>query len=491
MFKKLAVVALFVTMVSPGVAAQDAASIITGASRASGADGITSITYSGSAANGNFGQSKNIAGPLAMTAITSYTRAIDFRQPASRASGPTMPPAVPGAPPPQAGTFNQNVTPASPAWTQQLEIWITPWGFLKGAAANRATARSQRIGGRAYSVLSWTAPVTSPSGQGYRVTGYLNDQQLVERVETWVEHPVLGDMHVEASYSEYQDLGGLKVPTRIVQKRAGVPTFEATITAASANPANIAQLLQPPPGSAGQQGRAGAPGAAAAAPGATPAAPTVQSEKLADGVYRITGGYVALAVEFKDHVVVLEGGQNEARGRAVLAETGRLIPGKPIRYVVNTHAHFDHSGGLSPFVAEGITIITHENNRAFLEKGLGAPRTLAGDALGKANRKPKVESAGDKRVLKDDTRTIELHHVKSLEHSDGMLVAFLPAEKILFTGDFNVPAAGQPVAPAIATLVQNVDRLKLDFDRHVLVHAPTPDRPLTRTDLLALLKDQK
>jgi hypothetical protein len=91
-------------------------------------------------------------------------------------------------------------------------------------------------------------------------------------------------------------------------------------------------------------------------------------------------------------------------------------------------------------------------------------------------------------VLKDGMRTIELHHVKNLDHSDGMLIAFLPKEKILFTGDFNIPAPGQPVAPAIATLVQNVDRLKLDFDRHVLVHAPVPDRPLTKADLLALAK---
>ena len=69
-----------------------------------------------------------------------------------------------------------------------------------------------------------------------------------------------------------------------------------------------------------------------------------------------------------------------------------------------------------------------------------------------------------------------------------MLVAFLPKEKILFTGDFNIPAAGQPVSPSIATLVQNVERLKLDFDAHVLVHPPNPDRPLTRADLLALAK---
>jgi glyoxylase-like metal-dependent hydrolase (beta-lactamase superfamily II) len=119
---------------------------------------------------------------------------------------------------------------------------------------------------------------------------------------------------------------------------------------------------------------------------------------------------------------------------------------------------------------------------------LGAPRTLVGDALAKANRKPKVEAVADKRVLNDADHPIELHHVKGLEHSDGMLIAFLPKEKILFTGDFNVPAAGQAVSPAIGTLVQNVERLKLDFDRHVLVHAPTPDRPLTRADLMALLK---
>lgn len=100
--------------------------------------------------NGNFGQSKNIAGPLAMTTINNYTRAIDFNQPASRAAGTTMPPAVPGAPPPQPGNFNQNITPANSGWTQQLEIWVTPWGFLKipfifGVATARFFVDPQRI----------------------------------------------------------------------------------------------------------------------------------------------------------------------------------------------------------------------------------------------------------------------------------------------------------------------------------------------------------
>jgi glyoxylase-like metal-dependent hydrolase (beta-lactamase superfamily II) len=482
MRRKLVAAAVLTICVSIAAVAQDARAVVSSASKAMGADNLTAITYSGSAANVNFGQTKSISGPYVLaTQISNYTRAIDFTQPASRATGTTMTPAPAGAPPAQPGTFTQNITPANAAWMQQLEIWTTPWGFLKGAAANGATVRAQRVGGKAFNIVSWMTLQKAPSGIAYTVTGYVNDQNLVERVETRVDHPILGDLLVESEYRDYKDFDGVKVPGTIVQKRAGYPTFEATITSAGANPANIAQLLQPPP----QGQRGAAPPQAAPAGAAAP--PAAQSEKLADGVYRITGGYVALAVEMRDHVVVLEAGQSEARGLAVLAEAKRAIPNKPIRYIVNSHAHFDHASGLAPFVAEGITVITHANNKDFLEKAFGAPRTLMGDALAKANRKPRIESVGDRRILKDETHTIELHHVEGLEHSDGMLIAYLPKEKILFTADFNFPAAGQPVSPAIATLVQNVDRLKLDFDAFVPVHPPNPDRPLKKVDVLRLI----
>jgi glyoxylase-like metal-dependent hydrolase (beta-lactamase superfamily II) len=297
-----------------------------------------------------------------------------------------------------------------------------------------------------------------------------------------VDHAVLGDLHVDNLYSNYQDFGGVKVPTRIVQKQGELESFTATIAKASANPSNITELMTPPPPAAGRGAAPAGGGGAAAAP------PAVASEKLADGVYRITGGYIALAVEFSDHIVVLESGQNEARGLAVLAEAKKVIPNKPIRYLVNTHAHFDHASGLAPVVAEGITIITHQDNKAFLDKALSGPRTLVGDNLAKAGKKPAIEAMTEKRVLQDRARTIELHHVQNLAHSDGMLIAFLPKEKILFTADFNIPAPGAPPNPFIPTLIQNVERLKLDFESHVLVHAPNPDRPQTRADLYGLAK---
>ena len=93
----------------------------------------------------------------------------------SRATGPTQPPTVPGMPPPAPGVFNQNITgtQAGANWTQALNIWTTPWGFLKGAAANNATVRKQ--GGQ--QVVSFTpAGYKSPSGQTYTVTGYIDGQ---------------------------------------------------------------------------------------------------------------------------------------------------------------------------------------------------------------------------------------------------------------------------------------------------------------------------
>jgi glyoxylase-like metal-dependent hydrolase (beta-lactamase superfamily II) len=326
----------------------------------------------------------------------------------------------------------------------------------------------------------------SPSGQAYRVVGYVNSQNLVDKVETWLENPIFGDMLVETTYSDYRDNNGLKYPTSIVQRRGGWPTFEAQILGANANPSNIAQLLQPPAG--GQRG--GPP------PGAPPAggAQAAESEKLADGVYRIKGAYNALAVEFRDHILIFEPGpQNEARAMAIMAEAKRVIPNKPIRYGVISHHHFDHTSGLPAVVAEGATIVTHDVNKAFFEKALGAPRTLAPDAMSKSGKKPRIEGiVGDKRVFQDDTRVVEVHLIKGLPHADGNLVAYLPKEKILAYADmFNLPPASNPVPdpPVVGTMVfaDNIERLKLDVDRIMSVHTLNPDRLTSVGDIRSSL----
>ena len=118
---------------------------------------------------------------------------------------------------------------------------------------------------------------------------------------------------------------------------------------------------------------------------AAPARPT--SQKLADGVYLILPAYAALAVDFKDGIVIIEGPQSEARGNAIIAEAKRVIPNKPIQYVVNTHSHFDHSSGLRTFVAEGATIVTYQSNKAYYEKSIrAAAHAESRQAVGRPRR---------------------------------------------------------------------------------------------------------
>jgi glyoxylase-like metal-dependent hydrolase (beta-lactamase superfamily II) len=474
MWKTRAAAALIVTTLSTAAAADDnAKKVIDEASKAMGIVGMNSITYAGQAALGNWGQSRTITFGLASTAIRNYVRTIDFTQPALRAIGDSQPPAlVRGGPLPPAGKYNQIITQATPAWAQQMEIWVTPWGFLKGAASNNATLKTTKINGVQYKVLTWSPAQKAPSGLTYKVSGYIDADNLVEHTETWVDHPILGDLHQEFFYKNYVTLGGVMVPARIQQKTIGMEVFIAQVTGALANPPDLEQRMAdgPPP------------------PALPPPLPPAASEKLADGVYRITGGYVSLAVEFKDYVVVLEAGQSEARGLAILAETKKLFPAKKIKYVVMTHPHFDHMMGLPPFVAEGITILVADNAKFFTDASLSTPRTLVGDVMAKSKKKPKVESVIDQMELKDDTRTLMLYHVNKLEHSDSMLIAYLPKEKILFSADFGAPPPGQPVSPSIATLMANLDQYAIDFERHVTVHPPNPDRVLTRQDLFELAR---
>ena len=481
-----------VGVIADAAAAQDAKTIVSNASKAMGVDGLNSIHYYGVAQNGNLGQNNNANQPWPTTAANDYVRAIDLTQMTSRASWQNY--AVPVTGGSAALAAAQQIINSESPWAQRLDIFITPWGFLKAAATNDATVRTQTLDGKRYNVVTVTGSAKSPGGQPYRLAGYINrDTNLVDKVQTWLDNEFFGDMLIDADYLYYRDNNGLKYPARIVQKRAGWPTFEMYVLGANANPANLQALMTPPPPPAGRGGAA--PGAAPAAGrgGAPPAAPT--SEKLAEGVFRINGPYNALAVEMADHIVLFEPGpQNLARARAIIAETKRVFPSKPIRYGVISHHHLDHTQGLAEVVAEGITIVTPAVNRAYLMSAMSTARTLAPDNLSKSGKKPLVEGfTGDKRVFQDATRTFEIHVIKGLPHADGLVIGWLPKEKLLVYADmFNLPteASGPvPNPPVVGTQVfaANMERLNLDAQRIMSVHNLNPDRLTSRAELLKSL----
>jgi glyoxylase-like metal-dependent hydrolase (beta-lactamase superfamily II) len=486
MLVRIVNLALLLVICSTGVVvAQDAMAVVTAASKAMGLDNLNAIAYIGRARTGAFGQSKSIGDPMGtvnVTSVAEYRRVINFAKPdtltalVSRATGTTHPPMVPGSPLPTPGTLNQTITAAQAAasWGQALNIWTTPWGFLKGAAANNATVRRQ--GGQ--QIVSFSpAGFTSPSGSSYTVTGYINNQNLITKVETRVDHAVVGDLLVEFEYSGYQTMNGVQVPTRVVQRQAGLQTFEASIESATPNPPTLAELLAPPTPAGG------VPAPAAAQP--SPAAPPVQ--RIGDGVFKIGGNYTSLAVDMGDHVLVVESGQSDARGMAVMAAAKQAIPNKPIRFVVNSHPHFDHASGLGAAVAEGATILTHRNNEQVLERLLSGSRSLVGDSLSKvSNRRVNVVAGVGSRDVRKGTngKIVELVHIPN-EHSDGMLAVLLPAEKVLWTADITVVNPNPVQVGTVRAAVAALNRLKLDYDAWIPAHPPNPDRPLTKADVLA------
>jgi glyoxylase-like metal-dependent hydrolase (beta-lactamase superfamily II) len=341
-----------------------------------------------------------------------------------------------------------------------MEIWATPHGFLKAAAANNAS-----------SVAAGTGSEVSFTADGHRYVGTINAQNQVERVQSWIDNPILGDTLVETVYSEYRNFGGLMFPGRIVRTQGGYPVLDLTVTSATMNPAVNITVPE-------------------AVTSFTPPPVTVTVENLAPGVYYLKGGtHHSVAIEQADHVVVVEGPQTEERSLAVIAKVKETIPNKPLRYLINSHVHFDHSGGLRTWVDEGATIVTHAMNQPYYEMAWKAPHTLNPDRLAQSNKTAMFETFTDKHTLTDGKRAIEIYPIAGNGHNDAFAMVYLPAEGILIEADAYTPAAANAPPPAApnpfsVNLNDNIAKLKLNVRQIAALHGP---RVATMADLRAAI----
>ena len=346
-----------------------------------------------------------------------------------------------------------------------LQLWMTPFGVLKMAVKAGSAAKVTTEAGA--TVI--TFPL-SGALEGITVRATLNAKNQVERVETRTNDPVLGDMLTETTYSDYKDLSEITTdvpfPSHIVQKQGGFAVLDLTITKADTNNPYV---VFPVPDNVEK---------------APPPAVKVETTKVSDGVWYLTGGtHHSVAVEFKSYVALVECPLNDDRAVAVIEAVKKTIPNKPIRYVVNTHHHFDHAGGLRACVAEGATILTAAENKPYYEKVWAMPHTLRPDRSAKAPKKPVIEAVGDKRVISDGMRTLELYHLQGSNHADTMLIAYLPKEKLLIEADAYNPAPPNatpgPVSKESVNLYDNINRLNLDVQQI----APLHGRLVTISDL--------
>lgn len=277
---------------------------------------------------------------------------------------------------------------------------------------------------------------------------------LPTRVMSKSDDTNLGDVVLETAFSDYKDSNGVKVPTHVVTKTDRWVTADLRMTAVEVD---------------GVTGDMAAPDDAVnSRPAATSPEPVVDDQELAPGVWVMAGqSHHSVLVELADQLVLIEAPQNDGRTLAVIKRARELRPNKPLTKVIATHHHFDHSGGIRAAVSEGLAVVTHGGNAAFFQDIIKRPHTLNPDALARQPRSLTVETVDDRLELKDATRTVQLFHIDGSPHSSTMLMAYLPAEKLLIEADAFNPNSPAPFA---ANLLENVQRRNLAIDRIVPLH---------------------
>ena len=299
----------------------------------------------------------------------------------------------------------------------------------------------------------------------YRYVGLVNAKNQVTQVSTWIDNPVLGDTLVETKFTDYKDFGGIQFPSQIVRQQGGHPVLDINVASVKANQSvdiKVPQDLVKAP------------------------AVTVASEKLAEGVYFLTGGtHHSVAVDQADHITIIEAPLNEERSLAVIAKAKELIPNKPIKYLINTHAHFDHSGGLRTFVDEGASIVTLKANKDYYEKIWVNPHSIHPDRLEASKKAAAFVTLTDKYVLADEKHPIEIHSILNNSHNDAFVLAYLPNEKVLVEADAYTPLAPNAPVPTTANpysvnLYENIQKLNLNVEKIAGIHGP---RAVTLADL--------
>ncbi|MGE0330707.1 MAG: MBL fold metallo-hydrolase [Ramlibacter sp.] len=452
---------------------QRAQSPLLRAQKAMGGQGLQTLRFSATGSGATFGQAWQPGMAWPRLTYTAFSRWLDYdnaalrEEFARRRAEPTGGGAVP-----LMGMGEQRVTgllrgtlawnlagPAATAAPVALDarihdLWTSPHGVLKAALRNKATM--QMDGDTA--VFSFTEP-----GR-FSATLRVNAQGLVDRVDSVLPNPVLGDTRVSTVYSDYQDHGGVKFPARIRQNQGGFPVLDLEVTGVHVNEPLAADV----------------PAAVAAA------SERVVAQNAADSVWFLAGGsHNSVLIEMRDHLILVESPLYDGRAEAVLAEVRRLAPGKELRYVINSHHHFDHAGGLRAAAAAGATLVTSEQARPWFERVLANPNRISPDALARSGKKAMVTGVNGQRTFTDGVRAVEVFMIEESVHAQGFMMVYLPRERLLIQADAFTPGAPGAAPPAVpnanhVNLVQNIERLNLDVERILPLHG----RMVPLSDLL-------
>lgn len=424
-------------------------------------EAVKTLTLEGEGVNYNLGQDMKPEAATQQFAVSGYKRQFDLANRRQRVEQTRTPKfAYFQGPQPQtqiqgldgAVAFNVNAQGqtsrlAALGETDRVaEHYHHPLTLLRAALDPQSTVANVRLAGGARQ-----AELTTAAGPVLTLT--VDAAGLPLSISSKAYHPNLGDVVMTTTFGAYDDVGGLRLPNEFTSNVDDFTTAEYRI---------VQQSLD------GEVGDLAAPAAVAGARPA-PAAANVTAEPVGKGVWLMGGGsHHSALIEFADHLMLIDAPQSEARTLAVIAKAKETVPNKPLTQLVTTHHHFDHTAGLRAAIAEGMNVITHSGNREWVERMAGRPHTLQPDTLARNATRLVVETVDADKEYSDPSMTVQLFHVDGNPHSDTMLMAYVPRERVLIQVDAYSPGAGPHLYAA--NLLENIQTRKLRVDKIVPLH---------------------
>ncbi len=303
------------------------------------------------------------------------------------------------------------------------------------------------------------------------------ETRLLTKVVFVEDDPLYGDVQNEVFFADWRHVGKLKLPFERIYRVNG-QTIMVEHLEVIQNDIDLSQVdfaipeeIEYPEEWDGARGEHSSHWVfrqiAQGRPTDTPAAP-LALQGLAPGVLHIVGGrYQSLVVEMGEYLIVVEAPQDDTHSRAVLDALQQRFPTKPVRFVVNTHFHSEHAGGLRTYVAADTIVVTSALNVPLFQTAFRALHTQVPDSLQRRPRIAVIEAVrNERKFFVDENRVVIVYPIETV-HAEGMLMVYLPEERLLYVADLFTPGAVRQVVAWARDLLNAIERYDLTVERIV------------------------
>ena len=349
------------------------------------------------------------------------------------------------------------------------------------------------------------APDIVAGGVSYPAVNYrVGDQTLTvafdpatglpARVRTLDYDNIWGDVTYDLLLSDWQTVDGVKVAMTRRFELNGRPVTEMKLTEVKLNAPIAADRFAIP--------AAFKDGAPKAASGAVPYqwvirrqfigtyldsdAPSYDTRatsglrlvELAPGVQHAVGGsHHSLIVEMKDYLIVFDSPVSDAQSKWVINAAKAKFPGKPVKYLVLTHHHMDHAGGLRAYAVEGAAIVVGKGTADHYRRVLAAPFTRNPDLSARDLSRTEIIEVVDKRTFSDGTREVQAIVMVNNPHADGLMIGYVVDARLGYATDVWSPGAPLPdkLNPGLSSVVNTVKAAGISPTKFAGGHGGTAD----------------